>query len=400
MKKLAIGLAFATACGFGLTSFAGDGIQVAAYYFGNYHRDARNEKRLGEGWTEWRLVREARPRFEGHRQPKRPLWGYADEADPQVMARKIDAAADHGIDAFIFDWYHYDDGPFLQRTIDDGFLKAPNNGRVKFALMWANHDWVEIFPATKDGGRPLIYPGAVEPETFERICDLVIENYFKRPNYWKIDGRPYFSVYELTKFGAGFGSCGATKAAIRRFREKVRAAGFPDLHLNAVYWGRPNIPGEGTVDDPTAFIEGLGFDSVTSYVWIHHVGLPKRETEYDWVRDRYFEHWAKAAASFRIPYYPNVSMGWDSSPRTRHDEPWDPAWGYPYTNIITGNTPGRFREALRLVRERLLADPKGPRIVNINSWNEWTEGSYLEPDEENGTAYLEAVRDVFGVRRR
>jgi hypothetical protein len=27
------------------------------------------------------------------------------------MAQKIAAAADHGIDAFIFDWYYYDDGP-------------------------------------------------------------------------------------------------------------------------------------------------------------------------------------------------------------------------------------------------------------------------------------------------
>jgi hypothetical protein len=37
----------------------------------------------------------------------------------------------------------------------------------------------------------------------------------------------------------------------------------------------------------------------------------------------------------------------------------------------------------------------GPRILNINCWNEWTEGSYLEPDTRNGTAFLEAVKDVF-----
>ncbi len=35
--------------------------------------------------------------------------------------------------------------------------------------------------------------------------------------------------------------------------------------------------------------------------------------------------------------------------------------------------------------------------ININCWNEWTEGSYLEPDEVHGMKYLEAVRDVFGV---
>ena len=31
----------------------------------------------------------------------------------------------------------------------------------------------------------------------------------------------------------------------------------------------------------------------------------------------------------------------------------------------------------------------------INSWNEWTEGSYLEPDTVHGMGYLEAVKRVF-----
>jgi hypothetical protein len=34
---------------------------------------------------------------------------------PVQMAQKIDAATSHGIDAFIFDWYYYDDGVFLER---------------------------------------------------------------------------------------------------------------------------------------------------------------------------------------------------------------------------------------------------------------------------------------------
>lgn len=96
-------------------------IQIAVYYFPNYHADPRNEAVHGRGWTEWELVRSARPRFPGHRQPKVPLWGWEDEADPRVMARKIRAASDSGIDAFLFDWYYYDDGPFLERALLEGF---------------------------------------------------------------------------------------------------------------------------------------------------------------------------------------------------------------------------------------------------------------------------------------
>lgn len=373
-------------------------VVVACYYFGNYHPgDARNERLKGRGWSEWELVKQARPRFPGHVQPRVPLWGHTDESEPAEMARKIDAAADHGIDAFIFDWYYYDDGPFLERPIDDGFLRAANNDRLKFAFMWANHDWIDIHPARRDGPRRLLYPGRVTPETFARIGDLLVERYFPHPSYWRIEGKPYFSVYDLQKLVESFGSVAATRAALDGLRAKAVAAGHPGVHVNAVVWGRPILPGEEAAADPAALVRDLGFDSVTSYVWIHHVPLPKQETDYDMVRDEYLWYWSEAERRHAVPYFPNVTMGWDASPRAHQDDRFD-ASGYPFMNTISGNTPDRFRQALELTRRRLLAAPAGPRVVTINCWNEWTEGSYLEPDTRHGMAYLEAVRTVFAPR--
>ena len=121
-----------------------------------------------------------------------PAWGYTDEKDPAEMARKIDAAADNGVDVFIFDWYYYDDGPFLNRALDEGFLKAPNTEKTEIALMWANHDWLDIHPYTKGDEQKILYPGRVTPETFDKIGDLIIKEYFTKPNYWTVDGKPYF----------------------------------------------------------------------------------------------------------------------------------------------------------------------------------------------------------------
>ena len=59
-------------------------------------------------------------------------------------------------------------------------------------------------------------------------------------------------------------------------------------------------------------------------------------------------------------------------------------------NTIGGNTPARFKEALDLTKQRLLANPNGPRILNINCWNEWTEGSYLDPDVCGSPRFLDS----------
>jgi hypothetical protein len=372
-------------------------VTVVSYYFGNYHPgDPRNVKTKGLDWSEWELVKNAKPRFPGHQQPHVPLWGYADESKPEVMARKIAAAADHGITAFVFDWYYYNDGPFLDSPIDRGFLQATNNGRLKFAFMWANHDWYDIQPYHRGAPRKLLYPGQVTPAAFDKICDHLIKDYFVRTNYWRVEGKPYFSFYDLENLLKSFGSAESTRAALDRFRAEAKAAGLPGLHLNAVVWERIILPGQNTEADQVKLVHDLGFDSVTSYVWIHHVTLPEQQTEYNYVRDRYFDYWSRAATNFGVPYIPNVTMGWDPSPRADQSQTFDNS-GYPFMNIIKDNTPENFRAALEMAKHRLLAEPNGLRILNLNCWNEWTEGSYLEPDTVHGTAYLDAVQQVFGA---
>lgn len=374
---------------------------IACYYFPNYHVDPRNEAVHGPGWSEWELVKRAEPRFSGHRQPRVPAWGYQDESDPRVMARKIAVAADHGVDVFLFDWYHYEDGPFLERGLERGFMGARNNSRLKFALMWANHNWVDIHPAKLGGPAhrgELLYPGAVSRVAFDRIADLVIERYFKHPSYWLIDGRPYFSIYELHTLIQGLGGVEATVDALAAFRSRVKAAGFPDLHLNDVVWDLKLLPDETATKDPQQTLTTLGFNSITSYVWIHHVPMPAfPETPYADVLSGAVEHWQRTAHTFALPYFPNVTVGWDSSPRTVQSDTFINA-GYPFTPTLSSATPSAFRDALARAKAFLDARVAGPRILTVNAWNEWTEGSYLEPDTEHGLSYLEAIREVFGAR--
>lgn len=377
-------------------------IEVAAYYFPNYHPDPRNALWHGKGWTEWELVKAARPRFPGHRQPIVPAWGYFDESDPEWAAKEIEIAVTHGVTCFLYDWYYYEDGPYLEAGLEQGLLKAPNNEEIKFALMWANHDWHNNHPARLSGGMELLAPGGVSPAGFDRLTDYVVNEYFVRPNYLQIKGCPYFQVYDLPMLISGLGGVNETIRALDGFREKTRRAGFPDLHLNGCASNVTVLPGETLLDNPAAIVERFGFASVGSYVWVHHYNLwhgAFPEGSYAMAAQANYAEWEKLLTAFPVPYYPNVTMGWDCSPQTAQTDVFEQR-NYPFCSILAGNTPEAFEEALRRARafvERpdVMTKLGHAPMVTINAWNEWTEGSYLLPDTVRGTAYLEAIRRVF-----
>ena len=366
-------------------------ITVAAYYYPCEHPDPHWDKNKYPGFTEWDLIRSAPPRFPGHLQPKVPLWGYTDESKPDVMAQKITAAAEHGVNVFIFDWYYYDTGPFLERALDEGFLHATNNSRLKFCLMWANHDWLDIQGYNPQDKIKLLYPGKVTPATWDKICDLVIGRYFKHPSYWLVDGKPYFSIYEISRFLDSFGSVAEARAALDKFRSKVSSAGFPGLHVNAILWGRSPA-------DWQKLCHELALDSLTSYTWVHH-GALNAETfpvsDYVWARDKYLQFYDGETPNYPVPYFPNVMINWDNSPRAAHGIPWNRPAPHVVNPVVTGNSPTAFQQSLELIKTRLLAAPTQPKIITINAWNEWPEGSCLEPEKQYGYGYLEAVKRVF-----
>jgi hypothetical protein len=144
--------------------------------------------------------------------------------------------------------------------------------------MWANHDWINIHPMGRNFGKELLYPGEISPKMFRYITDLITDRYFAHPSYLKIEGCPYFSVYDLAKFVAIHGSVEATRKAIDAFRERVRSAGFPDLHLNAVAWGKPVLPGEKVIRDLPQLIAALGATPYESTVKSQNLDLGKALT--------------------------------------------------------------------------------------------------------------------------
>jgi hypothetical protein len=129
-------------------------------------------------------------------------------------------------------------------------------------------------------------------------------------------------------------------------------------------------------------IKMLGFDSMTHYQFVHFIDIDR---DYNEIIGDVIREWTRIEKTYDIPYFPHVSIGWDNNPRFMELRP----------GIVRNNTPENVQKAFEKAREYADTHPGQPPLMTINSWNEWTETSYLEPDDLYGYGYLEAVRKVF-----
>ena len=360
---------------------------VAAYIWPAYTgKEGRTRIFWPEGHGEWETVKEAVSRFPGHQWPRKPLWGYQDEADPEVMEFQIDQAVSHGVNVFIYDWYWYDNRPFLEQCLNDGFLKAKNRSKMKFYLMWANHDvpygWDRRI-STVDYNT-VIWQGFANHDQFREIANRWMEKYFGLDEYYRIDGKPVLSICDLNNFIKGFGSLENAAAEMRWLDSEAKARGLGGVHFQLIHlWDlQINLSGfdQACTYSPAELTEILPFDSVTHYQFAHFAHMNQNYSD---IRLQAEEEWDKIAANFKIPYYPHVSVGWDNTPRYYKN----------INNVVKNNTPDEIEKALSAAKK--FAEKTGVHLITVNSWNEWTETSYLEPDDLYGYGYLDAVKKVF-----
>ena len=386
--------ALCAAAAFGL-AFSAEAAEydVAAYVWPAYQPEPRWAE-LGifvDGKGEWQNLYEAKKRQECDYQGVKPLWGYEDESDPVAVARKIDAATAAGVNVFIYDWYWYGGRPFLENALDKGFLGAKNCERMKFYVMWANHDVTGLWNnkmSTADGKNDVIWPAKVSDKDFNVIVDRWIKLYFSRPNYYKIDGKPVLSIYDIEGF-VKWDGLDKAKARLAYLRERVKSAGFPGLHLQVV-------GGYFMVNAKDALPE-LGVDSFTSYSWndgtwgqINDKARPEFSySEWGDAAVKFHDRYMAGAKALGAVYFPNLTVGWDTNAR------------YPMTEtrrIVRNSNPVDFERFARHVKSWADANIPAnmPKLITVNSWNEWTEGTYLEPDDRFGYGYLNALWNVFG----
>jgi hypothetical protein len=82
--------------------------------------------------------------------------------------------------------------------------------------------------------------------------------------------------------------------------------------------------------------------------------------------------------------FPTVMPNWDRSPRATT---WD--------GVYVGATPEKFKAHLMQALDMVKDKTPEHQVIILKSWNEWGEGNYVEPDQEFGHGWLDAIREAI-----
>jgi lipopolysaccharide biosynthesis protein len=344
-------------------------VKLIAFHLTQFHPIPENDAWWGKGFTEWTNVVTGRPVYPRHRQPQLPgELGYYDLRDDAARAAQAALARKFGIDGFCYYYYWFGGKRLLEQPVEA--MLAGASPEMPFCLCWANENWTRRWDGKDD--EILIAQRHSPEDDIAMARDLI--RHFRDPRYIRVDGKPVLIVYRTDLLPD-------SRATVRRWRDECRRAGIGEIHLCVVR--RFGMAAHGA----------SGFDAMVDFPPHGHVaaeltramrgvdaGFKGRIFDYrDLVRDA-LDRLPRSRA--RLPNYPAVMPSWDNTARKAMR-----------AHVFHGATPLRYRawlaEAMRAASED--ADLPEP-IVFINAWNEWAEGCHLEPDQDYGTAWLEATR--------
>jgi lipopolysaccharide biosynthesis protein len=351
--------------------------QAIAFYLPQYHPIAENDEWWEPGFTEWTNVTRAKPLFEGHYQPHLPRdLGFYDLRLPETRQAQAELAAIHGIAGFCYYHYWFNGRRILQRP----FEEVLNSGKpdFPFCLCWANENWTRAWDGLE---RHILLHQTYGPDDDRRHLRALAPA-LRDPRYIRIAGKPLLLIYRASNIPnpADTTAC---------WREEAHRLGIGEIFLARV----ESCPAD--FGDPTP----LGFDCAVEFQpeW-RSLGTPLRHSRlWKWLRSmrlasqtygehiiyQYDNYVEKILAAKPVSYLriPTVFPSWDNSSRRKRN-----------ATIFAGATPASYQHWLSSAIQSAPELPDAQKYVFINAWNEWAEGSHLEPCQKWGRAFLEATR--------
>ncbi|HEB9308149.1 TPA: glycoside hydrolase family 99-like domain-containing protein [Campylobacter coli] len=347
-------------------------LKLIAFYLPQFHPFPENDEWWGKGFTEWTNVTKATPNFEGHYQPHLPIHnGFYDLRVPEVMIEQAKLARNYGIYGFNFYYYWFNGKILMHRPFE--ILLEHKEIDINFCITWANENWTRKWDGLEND--ILIKQEYSEEDAIAFINHLF--KFFKDKRYIRINNKPVLMIYRANDIPDVEKIC-------KLWRKEAKNNGFDDLYLVC-----------STAFLNTSNPKEIGFDAGYDFPPLlpHFQFYPSRNLNvneeflgqiYDYGRT--VEHCVKEEnRHFKI--FNTVMLSWDNTARKQNN------------SVVFHNFKlESYKNWLFYVCKNILNNQtfsSEEKIVLINAWNEWAEGTHLEPDRKYGYGYLEATYDVL-----
>lgn len=301
-----------------------------------------------------------------HKYHATPALGQYGTDDPSVAEKHIESCADARIDALLISWWGKDS--LTDKHLNRGFLQAKNIGTIKFAFIYEAFGILDKEDGKADSMVDFAQAGVMKRLTSDFTC--LRDEYFKNASYLKISGKPVVVLYVTRQFRN-------LKAGYIRALEK-------DLGLELFLIADEAFNGRQA--DPLTAWNGLTadgkpiFNAYTAYNMFENKDVREGESALEYMRREAFPVYAKWGT--KTVFCPHVMP-------TYHD--------FRGNRALKG-TPEEFRKMIEEVK-KIPSLPVGDgidRIIMVTSFNEWWEGTTIEPAAEYGHAFLDVIKAVKG----
>lgn len=369
--------------------------KLIAFYFPQFHPIKENNEWWGEGFTDWTLVKKAKPLFNGHNQPRIPLDNnYYNPCDKETLRKQALQAKEYGIEGFMFYHYWFDGKLYLEKPLEV-FLENQDID-ISFCVTWANESWTRSWI-----GKPEVFLQkqlhSNDKNIWQNHFDYLLP-FFKDPRAIKIDNKPVFLIYQpfLIK---------DSKEMIEFWNNLAIENGLDGLYFMAIK--NHDFQSTDFLDSYDAVLKFQPREAYTSkdfqefnvsarfqflrrlphLVQLYLTKLNQRISKHKiYDSNKLWEIILKKSfqnefQSNKLAVFESAFFEWDNTARYKKN-----------AKIFTGLSDKDKELNLKKLFEQAVNN--NSPYVFFNAWNEWSESAYLEPDKKDGFKNLEIIKKV------
>lgn len=353
-------------------------VKLIAFHLPQFHTFKENDEWWGKGFTEWTNTRKAQRIYPEHNQPREPLNdNYYDLSKIENLLWQMNLAKEYGIYGFCYYHYWFDGKLLLNKPVE--MMRDYQGNKLNYCLCWANEPWTRAWEGKKTVLMPQKYGSELD---WERHF-LYLIDFFKDDFYIKIDNKPVFVLYRCNNIP----EC---DAMIRYWDRRCKESGFKGIYL---------------VEEMNSFQSEAVCESSQSVLEFEPLyTMTFDRTLLEKVQDKMLSVWFNKKYNSHNQIYRYERL-WHRILKRNHKDSkqrflgafvdWDnTARKGKYGRIVMDTSPEQF--GTFLMEQRNTAEKVGSDFIFINAWNEWGEGTYLEPDKVNKYEYLKQIQKVFG----